>query len=253
MRMSVNHANHTDGRCYNCIICGKTYKMKHHYSNHAVMCDLMNKTKKERDIENIELDEIPHITKMYSLMVSMALKLEVMDKKVKHLTKINEIRIKKIDVLEWLNKTYKNGCFIDIYVNSLVAGRVHLEYLFEDEHSYVDTICNILKTASHDGEDLCTIIRSVEHNQNVLYSYSPQDTWVVLEDSDLEKIIYMVEKLLMGEFIKWQEENTHKTGTDAFDETYFKNMRKITNSYGKKYTAIKTTLYRKTKVDMPKY
>ena len=135
----------------------------------------------------------------------------------------------------------------------MVAGRVHLEYLFEDEHSYVDTICNILKTASMDGEDLCTIIRSVEHNQNVLYSYSSRETWVVLEDSELEKIIYMVEKLLMGEFIKWQEENTHKTGTDAYDETYFKNMRKITNSYGKKYTAIKTTLYRKTKVDMPKY
>lgn len=251
--MSVKNIIHINERCYNCNVCGKTYKLKHHYSKHAVMCDLMNKTKKERDIENIALDEIPHITKMYSLMVTMALKLEVMDKKVKHLTKLNEMSIKKIDVLEWLNKTYKNACSIDIYCKTLVIFKLHLEYLFEDEHSYVDAIYNILKTASIDGEDLCTIIRSVEHHQNVLYSYSSQDTWVVLEDSELEKIIYMVERKLMSEFIKWQEENTHKTGTDAFDEMYFKNMRKITNSYGKKYSAIKTALYRKTKVDMPKY
>jgi len=248
--MSVKNALRSDERC-TCLICGKKYKLMHQYSKHVIMCKLMNKSKKERDDENIELNEIPPIAQMYSLMVTMALKLEAMDKKVKHLTKINELRIKKIDVLEWLNKTYKHACSIDIYVKSLVINRSHLEYLFDDEHSYVESMCNILSTAS--DEDMCNIIRSVEHNKNVLYNYSPNDTWVVLEDSELKKIIDVASKKLMNEFIKWQDENSHKTGTDAFDAVYFKNMTKLTNSYGSKYSAIKTMLYRKTKTDMPKY
>jgi hypothetical protein len=80
-----------------------------------------------------------------------------------------------------------------------------------------------------------------------------QGQWLLLTEQLFQTLLYVVDKKLLGEFIKWQTENAVNMADDDFALKYAVNVKKImggTLSREQIYTRLKIDLYKYLKVSV---
>jgi hypothetical protein len=221
----------------------------------------MCKSIKERRLENEELDDTPTVRVLYDIILEMGKKMSQMERKMNDLSKWADVKRRKLDMITWLNKHMCGSVRpYDDFLGTIRVDRKHLEYLFKTD--YTSGIMNVIKgvlpvadaIANTDADANC--VKAFMQKPNVLYVYVPgagEKGWSVLADKSLQKLINIVTKQLLDEFIKWQTENSDKMEQDDFAIKYAANVIKMMGGNMSRedvYNRIKLDLYKYLKVNV---
>jgi hypothetical protein len=217
----------------------------------------MNKSVKERQLENEERADTPTVRGLYEIILELTKKMNVMEQQIQELTKWTNVKKRKINILEWLNAnpekigTISGGGSIEVFMLQLKVTRRHLEYLFRSD--YTSTILHILQeNLPLDDGTKANVMKAFEQKANVLYVYT-QEQWIIATEQMFQTLLYVVDKKLLGEFIKWQTENAVNMADDDFALKYAVNVKKIMGgnlSREQIYTRLKIDLYKYLKVSL---
>jgi hypothetical protein len=242
-----------------CCYCSKKFSRKSYYDRHFLICELFNKTAKERKVEVEEYQDTPTVRKLYEIIMEMSVKYKKMEEKVEELSKQIENKNKKINIIDWLNATYKNCEPFDKWYCNIKVERKHLEAVFDCDYVYGSL--QVLKDHLS-GYDKNIPIRAYELKDNVLYTGVSDTTvdrgdttvvWCEMKNILFDKMMNFIHKQLLHEFVTWQNENKHRIEEDTYTITYVTNLKKFNGgNYTREqiYGKIHRELYKHLKSNM---
>ena len=245
---------------YTCTICNRSYKRKDYYTRHYAVCEILMKSKRERELENEERDDTPNIRDLYLLVQTLTIKYSKLQEDYTELKRYVSQTKKKVDIIEFLNAT--NNQTINnsdnnyhTFINSIELCNEDLELVFK--LNYVEGILKILENKNPP-------IKAFKEKNNVLFAYLKEEkeyqeyqeyqdqnqdqdkdkdqdqyedqdqdniiekySWQILNPSLFNKMINVIAKNIMELFYEWQEENQDKMDEDDFAATYIQNVKKI--------------------------
>jgi hypothetical protein len=112
--------------------------------------------------------------------------------------------------------------------------REHLELVFQ--HGFMDGVCAIV--ASSIASDNTAPLRAYDEAPGLLVVYETDPTdpesqtikWRPITHSEFEQFINRMQKLVMNEFVSWQQEHKERWHDPDFAEQYDANMLKVMGS-----------------------
>jgi hypothetical protein len=221
-----------------CIHCQRTYKRKIYYERHVAVCQILCKSKKERNLEMEEQSDTPTMRDLYLVVMEMTTKYKELEEKMQVMSKWVNDKKNKINMLECLNETCKEN--IDDYnawFNNINVSRKHLEVLFNT--NYANGVSLVLQELLKNEK---RPLRADENKENIIYLYAEKQ-WIILDDAVYLKLMHIIDKLFMTEFVRWQTENKDKLNLDDFAVIYANNVKKIMAAREQLYPRIKRDLY----------
>lgn len=241
---------------YTCKSCHRAYQRKTYYNRHVLLCEIMRKSVKERQLENEERADTPTVRALYEVILELANKMNIMERQIKDLSKLADYKKRKINILDWLNETHQpdNQTAIEDFMVGIKVERKHLEHLFQ--HDYPSAVFQLLREYLPLNLDLdgCggSIIKAFDQKTNVLFVYSKtQAQWIIMPEQIFKNLLHRLDKLFLAEFVNWQKENTSKMEQDDFAMKYAQNVKKVMGgnlSRDQIYSRIKIDLYKYLKV-----
>ena len=72
---------------YTCNCCNKKYTKKSSYQNHAVLCEFLHSSKREKSIDDEESSDLPSYRNLVKLVGMLAVKNSKLEEKVESLQK----------------------------------------------------------------------------------------------------------------------------------------------------------------------
>jgi hypothetical protein len=242
----------TTASSFTCATCHRIYHRKSYYSRHVLLCEIMNKSVKERQLENEERADTPSVRGLYEIVLELTKKMNAMDQRLQELAKWTDVKKRKINILDWLNANPEKigmiggGGSFETFMLQLKVTRRHLDYLFRSD--YTSSILHILQEnlPLEDGTK-ANVIKAYEQKTNILYVYT-QGQWIIATEQMFQTLLYVVDKKLLGEFIKWQTENAVNMADDDFALKYAVNVKKIMGN-----NLSREQIYSRVKIDLYKY
>jgi hypothetical protein len=249
--------SHRDNN-YICCNCSKKYKSKTNYDKHRIICNLMSKTSKERRIENEDIDNTPTVRELYSIILNLINKCEMMERKIEKLTNIYNKENKKINVIEWLNSDKsitENETNIDgiltkpifsEWVETVTITEIDMEYVFKN--NFMDGLKHIIKKLLRETEDsnISFPIKAFEQKEGLLYVYDNSNNqkdnncqnsivddniiekkWSIMSKEKINLLFSKISKGLIKQLIIWKDKNINKCSDDSFAKIYSNNVKKI--------------------------
>jgi hypothetical protein len=236
-----------------CNICQSGYKLKSNYDKHRLICETMYKSSNELSKETTDL---PTLREIFAIVLEMNAKYSRIEKKIDELSKWVDSKKRKMNIVDWLNDTYKNPTVFSSWIETIQINRKHLEYIFNSE--YIEGVNRILKELfpTENAAADTTAIKAFIQKENTLFAYSNDLKWGIIGEEQFHQLLDYLFKQLMNEFIKWQRENLHKMAEDEFSDSYALNVKKI---MGGNHTReqicfkVKKELYNYLKINLVQY
>jgi hypothetical protein len=233
---------------FKCVHCQRNYQRKIYFERHVITCEFLSKSKRETTLEFEELADTPSVRELYSIIMGLASKCKQLETKLDAISKWTNITKQKLNIIDWLNTNHTSANLQDYtaWFNAITIGPAHLEYLFETD--YVEGVVAFLKERlpPNNNNDVRPL-RAFTSKENVFYLYQQAEKkWVHVDQETFNKLMYLLDKLFMGQFIAWQNANKHKITSDDFPAIYSANMKKImggNNTREQLYSRIKKELY----------
>ena len=227
-----------------CNFCSKKFTRKIYYDRHILICELLSKSQKERKLEVEECEDTPTVHKLYEIIMEMSVKYKKLEEKVEELSKYVDSKKKKINVINWLNTTYKNCEVFDKWIHKIKVERKHLELIFS--HDFIYGSLQIIKDFVSTIDEEHMPIRSYDQKDNVLYVFdkvtdecadanananantdTDSTTWREIKQLQFDKMMDFISKQILHEFVLWQNENKHRMEDDNYAMIYMTNVKKI--------------------------
>lgn len=243
---------------YVCSKCSKKYKIKTNYDKHLLMCNLMSKTVKERRIENINIDNTPSTKELYSIILRLSNKCEMMERKIEKLTDSYNKEKKKINVIEWLNNQKNNidnddnsdsdndnnGVKIN-NKNPIFSKWIETVNINEDDmesvvnNNFMDGLKHIIKRLVRENEDygITFPIKAFEQKEGLFYIYDIinidngnnfEKKWIIMSAENLNILFSKITKGLIKQIRLWKDNNINKMSEEGFAKVYANNIKKVT-------------------------
>ena len=234
-----------------CVHCGKSYKKRTNLDKHVILCELLNKTKKNMVINDEE--DIPSQRKLYEILLELGNKFNRLEEKVDELNKWVVKKKKKINVIDWLNTNITPEIKFDSLVEKIVMSDDDIKYLFEN--SFTDTLNHIFSRNIYNLSESEYPIFTFVQKANIFYIYENEEAgWVELSREFLIKFLNKVHMKLLRVFIQHKKDNVDKIRDDEgfsilCDKTTFKLMNvdfRQESILGK----IRANMYSRMKTDM---
>ena len=236
-----------------CVHCGKSYKKKENLNKHVILCDLLQLSKKTTNVE--DADELPSHRKMYQILLELGNKFNKLDEKVNEINKWVIKTKKKINVIEWLNKSMKSAILFDNLIDNIIITDADVINLLQN--SFADTLNKIFDKTIYnlsEAENKYPIVAFVQ-KPNTFYIYESENVgWIELNREKLTKFLNCVHMKLYRTFGEHKKiNNTKLNDNESFsllcDKTSVKMMDvdfRQDTTFGK----IKSNMYSRMKVDM---
>lgn len=206
-----------------CNHCAKEYTKKSSLVRHELLCEFLNKSKREKRIEQEETSDLPCYTELVYLVQELAYKHSQVEKKVTELENHQNIQYKKckINVEEWLNQHVTPPYTCTDIVNKLNIKPDHIKMLFETK--LIPIICNILEA------DLTKSACPLYCVKNTLYCYNDNESkWCELDKKTLIKILNKIHQTMLTGLCGWRAENLERLNTnDKLSISYNQAMIKL--------------------------
>jgi hypothetical protein len=235
-----------------CVHCGKSYKKRTNLDKHVILCELLNKTKKNMVINDDE-EDIPSQRKLYEILLELGNKFNRLEEKVDELNKWVVKKKKKINVIDWLNTNITPEIKFDSLVEKIVMSDDDIKYLFEN--IFTDTLNHIFSRNIYNLSESEYPIFAFVQKANIFYIYENEEAgWVELSREFLIKFLNKVHMKLLRVFIQHKKDNVDKIRDDEgfsilCDKTTFKLMNvdfRQESILGK----IRANMYSRMKTDM---
>lgn len=229
-----------------CVHCQRNYQRKLYFDRHVIACSYLSKSKRERILENEELADTPSVRELYTIILTLAAKCNELETKMQALNKWTHITKKKLHITDWLNTSEPTGLAYNEWVSAFNVLPTDLDILFETD--YVGGVMAFLKQHL-----TLRPLRAFTSKENTFYLF--QEKWTVCEADTFTKLMHLLDKQFMREFIGWQTANKHRMATDdSFSEVYTRNLKKMMGGNFTReqlYSRIKRELYVHLRSDPP--
>ena len=116
---------------YSCSFCMRKYVVKTYFDRHVATCELVHKTKKERNQDMEALADTPDHRQLYEMVLALSLKNKELEEKIAGLEKWANIRKKRLHVKDWLDENYKDVASFDVVIDELRITKNHFEIVCE--------------------------------------------------------------------------------------------------------------------------
>jgi uncharacterized protein YeeX (DUF496 family) len=232
---------------YNCKYCNRSYKLKNNYDKHYLLCDSLDKSK----YKNNEV-ALPSLRDMFTLILELTAKNSKLEERVEELSKWVESKKKKLNLIDWLNDKYTKNIKYTEWLSSINIKRSDLEIIFDSDivAGYIEIIKKLLMLHTNDEN---SPIKAYDQKENILFIYNDDNKWECLSPIMFIKLINIIFKNILREFMEWQKENKNKIYQDSFSYTYARNVQKIMGgklSQEQLHSSVKKELYKYLKLNL---
>ncbi len=240
-----------------CIYCGKSYKTRSNIEKHLILCEINYKSKNNKN-NNYDSDEdfsVPSSKKMYQIILELTMKCNKLENKLNELNKFVVKKIKKIDILQYLNNLSDKPILIFDNITDIIhIEDSDIEFLFNN--SYLDTMNIILNRCIYEKSNLP--ISSFNQKNNVIYIFNKNmdnyTSWNIMSRDKFVRFLNIIQFKLSKALSNWRKNNLEKILDNdnisiIYDKTFSKLMTpefKTETTYNKYYNNI----YNKIKKDI---
>ena len=257
-----------------CVYCGKGYKSRTGYEKHAILCELIDRTKKKKKLRIIdEIDEVmPSNRQMYHMLLELSQKYSNLEKKMEEMSKFVVKQKKKINILEWLNNNLIPTFVFEELPSKITTTTQTIELLLNNTfHDILNDMfeANIYKNVELCGNDMYPLF-SLTQKPNTFYYYTtiqgqvqaipgqaqdqPKYEWRELSKDKLVWFLNIIHMKITKLFTEWkkihkQEIAENDSKSSICDKATIKLMSQAFKE-DKYYTKVKSLLYNKMKCDM---
>lgn len=255
-----------------CVYCGKTYKKRINLEKHILLCEIMYKSnhtihynnERDNEVENIDaLIENISSKNLCKMVIQLAMKCNRLENKVSELSKYVTTKIKKIDIIDYLNQN-TNSCYKQIHLFENITELINveesdIEFMFYN--SFMETVNTILAKSIYNQSENSEIqipIRAFTQKQNTIYIYTTNNinnnnnknySWTIITKEKLVRFLNIIQFKISKAFSEWRKKNTQQLNEDnksiLYDKTFSKLMEpefKIEKTYIKFYNNIYNNL-----------
>ena len=232
---------------YKCGHCALHFKTRARFRSHEATCLSLKQIRARATFAPATALETADL---FALVQQLALRLEtaehelsVLKRQQKHLEQQTPNKIHRDNLLQWLNgeealKALNNQTFSDWLLALPPLDREHLALVFQ--HGFMDGMCAIIAAMSTpDSAPLC----AYDEAPGTLFVYEQQCplgapekamtcafAWRPMSHPEFERFINRMQKLLMNEFVCWQQEHQERWHDPDFAEQYDANLMKVMGS-----------------------
>jgi len=238
---------------YKCGHCALHFKTKDRYRRHEAVCLSLKQIRSRATFDSSSASSSAcSLTALFELVQGLSVRLEtaehelgVTKRQLSRLTKQQQQQqqpqqqqqqpqsIHRANLLEWLNSSNNNNSsnnsnpqpFAEWVSAIPPISREQLLLVFQ--HGFMDGMCAIIATLSLDA------LRAYDEAPNTLFVYEKHDhdhRWRPITHPEFERFINRMQKLLMNEFVCWQQEHKERWHDSDFAEQYDANLLKVTGS-----------------------
>lgn len=241
---------------YKCGHCALHFKTRARFQSHEATCLSL---KQIRARATFAPDD--HITtaELFAVVQQLAVRLETAEQELSVLRRQQQTQtqtqtqpqLHRGNLLQWLNEVTeknevnekneknevtetneKNGTNETTFSEWLPAipalRREHLELVFQ--HGFMDGMCAIIALFTAEGCAIC----AYDEAPGTLFVYEGEAggrrAWRLMAHGEFERFINRMQKLLMNEFVRWQQEHRERWHEPDFAEQYDANLLKVTGS-----------------------
>lgn len=209
---------------YTCNCCNKKYTKKSSYQNHAVLCEFLHSSKREKSIDDEESSDLPSYRNLVKLVGMLAVKNSKLEEKVETLQKYAEKSKRKINIIEWLNVNVKPTLTFAQFLESIVLSESHINCL--NEHNMIKTLTTIFE--EYFIKENCLPVYAFNEKVNTFYSFNHEtNSWSEMEKDAVVSLLYYVDRLVQREITKWSQKYHEKIKyNDKWAQTFAKLVGK---------------------------
>ncbi len=241
---------------HQCQYCDKIYSRKNSLINHLILCEITHKSNNDKKIEEEESEDIPNYSQLVKIVLELTKKCNKLEESLEKMKVWVENKKKKINIISWLNTSYKSELSFEDWINKLEITSVNLDYLFHN--TIINTIVNIFENNLKSNDNIKYPIVCFTQKNNVFYinkNNGEETNWIQISLEDIVKILKKIQNTLISLLMKWKETNLKNKTIDSeqIDDIFNKTIIKLMDisfhqdaSMGK----IKTGLYNYLKVDL---
>ena len=242
---------------YTCLICKKVYTRKSSLEKHKILCDFKMKTKREKQIEKEEQEDIPNHLELVKIVQELTIKMMKMEERMEEMQKWVDKKKKKLNVVSWLNTNVKPTIGFLEWINTHFEVKVeHFEDLLEN--SLFHTIQRVFEHNLDLSNGIVYPIRCFTQKSATFYVGEKKEDnspdWRQLELKDMILILKTFQNRMIKELTKWKQENDNKFNeSDKIADLYQKAIIKLMSisfSQDGNMTRIKNNLFHYLKTDL---
>ena len=216
---------------YKCGHCALHFKTRSRFRTHESTCLSL---KQIRARATFGSEPGVSVQDLFALVQRLAVRLETAEHELSVLKRQNrqqmkrehnaENKIHRDNLLQWLNESASASAQIHPFSEWLTAidpmTREHLALVFQ--HGFMDGMCAIIALYAAEGCAVC----AYDEAPGALFVYEGEGrrAWRLMAHGDFERFINRMQKLLMNEFVRWQQEHRERWHEPDFAEQYDANL-----------------------------
>ena len=194
-----------------CVHCGKSYVKRSNLDKHIVLCDLLQKSKKSKNIEEDE-EPLPSQRKLFQMLIELGQKYNQLEEKVEEMSKWVVKKKKKINMLEWLNTNIiPNIAFEQLY-DKIIITHDDIKYLLNN--SFYDSLNEVFSKTIYDFSESNSPIYAFIQKTNTFYIYDREDNsingkniWIEFSREKMIKFFNKIHMKFIKTFCDWKKSN----------------------------------------------
>ena len=208
----------------NCVNCNRQFRFKDLYDQHAVTCDFLFKSRKEKDRETDAFERLPSPHEQYKLIQNLYLQINKLQKEVESMRGQVVVRKRKeiIDFLQSKSNPIPVMTFLE-WSKTVVISKEMLETVFVKSlnDGIRESITNFVIIDNPP-------IRAFSQKKGTIYIYekmegeSEKSCWRVLSIDEFDRWIDRIMHKFLQVFVTWQLE--HMKVLNSNDEQKDKNL-----------------------------
>ena len=241
---------------YKCGHCALHFKTRARFRTHEATCLSLKQIRARATFASEDASASASTTTttttadLFALVQQLAVRLETAEHELsvvkrqqrQQLKQQHKTPVHRDNLLEWLTAGLKpNALFSEWLAATPPFTRDHLALVFQ--HGFMDGMCAIIASVVASSDPLC----AYDEAPGTLFVYERQsrdegapekattthhDTgaWRPVARDEFERFINRMQKLLMNEFVRWQQEHKERWHDPDFAEQYDTNLLKVTGS-----------------------
>ena len=232
---------------YKCGHCALHFKTLSRFRTHEATCLSLKQIRARATFAPEDATVSVTMHDLFALVQQLAVRLETAEHEVAALKRQQRLRqqhnnpVHRDNLLEWITvRLNPSAPFSDWLPDIHPITREHLALVFQ--HGFMDGMCAIIASIVASSDPLC----AYDEAPGTLFVYERQsrdegapekattthDTcaWRPIAHAEFERFINRMQKLLMNEFVRWQQENKERWHDPDFAEQYDTNLLKVTGS-----------------------
>jgi hypothetical protein len=230
---------------YKCGHCALHFKTRDRFRAHEATCLSLKQIRARATFASAAAaassdTSTVQVQDLFALVQQLAARLETAEHELSVLKRqAKRQQAKKLErgeLLQWLNDRPAMTAmrpFSEWLAAIPAIGRDQLALVFQN--GFIDGMCGII--ASMPDDDAGCALCAYDEAPGVLYVYAEAEAeannankWRQMTHGEFERFINRMQKLLMNEFVRWQQENKERWHDPDFAEQYDANLLKVTGS-----------------------